>query len=211
MDKKIIYAQRLTLGVLGALLPLLCIIFGSLNNSYKDWYFTISATYYTAASTIFVGLLFTVGIFLITYFGYEWKDKLINVSAGICSLGIAIFPCGSSHLEFVGMFNLPIHISSIVHSISAVLFFALLGVNILWLFRKGNSNTTEKKIRNKVYLICGILILVFLVLLLVYSIILEKVWGPLGIIFETGILLSFSLAWIVKSETIFKDKPCRSN
>jgi hypothetical protein len=206
MDKKIIYAQRLTLGVLGALLPLLCIIFGNLNNSYKEWYFTISATYYTAANTIFVGLLFTVGIFLISYFGYEWKDKLVNISAGICSLGIAIFPCEASDLEFVGMFNLPIHVSAIFHYIFAASFFALLGINILWLFRKGNSNTKEKKMRNKIYLICGILIFVFLALLLIYSIVLKKVWGPFGIIFETGVLLAFAFAWIVKSETLFKDK-----
>jgi len=205
MTDKSLYDQRKSLGILGGLLPFLCLIFGSLNNDNPFWYYTMSATYFTAANTVFVGLLFAVGLFLISYHGYDWKDRLVNIPSGITALGVAIFPCGATELLNVGLFNLPVKVSNILHGVFAGIFFCLLAVNILWLFRKTSGvMTTQKKKRNLVYLICGSIIAVMVLLMLLYTVF--GWFGFLGWTFEMVMLVSFAVAWLVKGEAIFKDK-----
>ena len=203
--KQQILNHRRAIGILGALLPFLCLIIGSIrNNDYSEWYKTMSATYYTNASDIFVGVLFATGIFLICYEGYDWRDKIVNRICGISALGIAIFPNGATDLLFVGTFQMCVKSSLILHCIFAGIFFATLAINILWLFTKSNSKQTKnKRIRNIIYNVCGYGIFFFLLMLGVYVI--YPFWEHLGYFSETMMLLLFATAWLIKGETIYKD------
>ena len=52
---------------------------------------------------------------------------------------------------------------------------------------------------------CDVGILVFIASQVIFSI--SPVSGPYTMINEAGMLLCFGVAWLVKGETIFKDKP----
>ena len=89
---------------------------------------------------------------------------------------------------------------------AATLFLAF-DFNILFLFTLGNGEPTErKKLRNKIYYICGGIIFVFMVLqgfrLQVSKIL--PVWFPLTWFNEFMMLESFAFAYIVKSSAIGK-------
>ncbi|MDR0676451.1 MAG: hypothetical protein LBF97_05380 [Elusimicrobiota bacterium] len=197
------YLHRQTLGVLGILLPILCLIFGYFGkNNYPLWYETMSSTYYTPAITAFVGILIASGIFLCTYIGYNEKlDRIINILSGIFAIGIAIFPCNATDEKYVGLFSLPTNISQIFHIVCAGAFFTLLAFNIIFLFRKQkNEVTKQKQLRNKIYLICGIGIISSLIIFALNNIF--NWFGFLGWICELFMLLFFGFAWIVKGEAI---------
>ncbi|MEJ2664743.1 MAG: DUF998 domain-containing protein, partial [Spirochaetia bacterium] len=74
-------ALRRLIGILGMLLPFICILGGLL---FAALYVepSISDYYYTNMRDFFVGLLFGVSLFLITYKGYELIDDIVtNTSA----------------------------------------------------------------------------------------------------------------------------------
>lgn len=131
---------------------------------------SISATYYYAPCiTPFMIILGAAGILLMCYRGYTKSDDIINTITGLAALSICLFPCGATTLAYVGTFMIPVAISSLIHNISAVIFFGLLAFNSIFLFTKSNAvkMTKNKKIRNWIYRICGIgMILSFLILLL---------------------------------------------
>lgn len=144
---------RCMLGWLGLLLPWIVVLL--------LWMFpaSISATYYTYESgPVFMIILGSSSFLLISYKGYDRFDDLLNTFAGCFGLMICLFPCCNEELTYVGTFQLPVNISSIIHNASAVGFFACLSFNSLFRFTKhGNQPITEnKKKRNIIYTICGI-------------------------------------------------------
>ena len=154
---------RVMIGLLGILLPfIVAALFGALPAS-------ISATYYVAQCiTPFMIILGSASLLLISYKGYTRLDDIILTCAGIAGLLICFCPCYSSTLTIVGTFMLPSSISGWIHNISAIVFFGLLSFNSLFLFTKSSGEMTKKKkIRNIIYIICGIgMIASFLLLLL---------------------------------------------
>ena len=143
---------RCMIGWLGALLPWLValLLFRSPES--------ISAIYYTQqGGPIFMIILGSASLLLFSYKGYDKQDDIINSLAAVFGLMICIFPCYTSQYNLVGTFQLPANLSNIIHCISAVLFFGLLAYNSLFLFTKhGEEMSKKKKIRNIIYIICGI-------------------------------------------------------
>lgn len=164
---------RVAVGLLGMLLPIivlvLCAIYGCApgDHIFPD---SISATYYYAPTiTPFMGILISAGIMLMCYKGYTWVDDLINTLTGIAALGICLFPCHNGAYELVGTFQVPVEVSGWIHNISAAIFFVLLSYNVLFLFTKSSGNMTRnKKIRNIIYRVCGIGMLVTMVCLFIF-------------------------------------------
>ncbi len=85
-------ALRRLIGFLGMLLPIVLIIGG--------WIFakdaiqqSISLYYYSNMRDFMVGILFLVGLFLMTYKGTLVIDNVITTITGIAGLSVAIFPC----------------------------------------------------------------------------------------------------------------------
>jgi len=188
-------------GLLGVVLPWLALFSAGIANRPGDeWWWSISATYYQ--SPALVGVLVPASIVLISYLGYNWADNLVTTLSGIFGLGIVLFPCNVSWIPDgtkVGFFQIPIEISSTIHGICAGLFFFLIALNSILLFTKSGSNMTDrKKIRNRIYRICGYGMLVLEVMFVVV-----KIAGAPGycvMIVEILLLHLFGLAWLVKGE-----------
>jgi hypothetical protein len=203
---------RKLIGILGMLLPFACLLGGSLfqNTKVLD---SISAYYHSNMRDVLVGLLVGFSLFLMTYKGYEKRDTLMAIVSGIAGLGIAIFPC-ASYIEpdsAVGLFQLTPPIAGYIHFGSSALFFILLGINSYFLFTLGDKKkwSKRKSIRNGIYRACGLAIFASLLTLAILNITLgdglaEMVWT---FVFETIMLLAFGISWLVKGETLYKDKP----
>lgn len=140
------------LGWLGMLLPWIVV---ALIGYFPD---SISATWYTNACTVFMIILGSASILLISYKGYEKIDDIILTLSGIFGLGICLFPCAVSNAtEKVGTFMINAGVSNTLHMICALAFFGLLAYNSFFLFTKSMGEMTKnKKIRNIIYRICGV-------------------------------------------------------
>ena len=142
-------ALRRLIGVLGILLPFI-LMFGGYVFAGLLPKVTISNYYYTNMRDFFIGLLFTISMFLITYKGYERIDIIITSLSGIAGLGIAVFP-GLDYKQIIsitGIFQLDSAVSYNIHLVCVSLFFMLLAVNSIFLFTLPRGKGTEKT-RNK--------------------------------------------------------------
>ncbi|WP_304224611.1 hypothetical protein [Gracilinema caldarium] len=190
---------------------------------------SISAYYHTNMRDLFVGILFMVGLFLISYHGYDKEDNLVTNFSGLFAIGVALFPTivpkttsaaishagGSpadvSESALLGVFQLEPELSGTLHLLWALLFFILLAYNAYFLFTKtGDKKPGPQKLkRNIMYRICGILIVASLLGIVFYLTFLQKtvlrLYAPV-LILETIALWAFGFSWLVKGETIFRDE-----
>jgi len=205
---------RRIIGILGILLPAIC-----LSGGYLVTHITprpsISDYYYSNMQDVFVGILFAVSLFLISYKGYERIDDIITTVIGLSGFCIAIFPCTkvSNPDALVGIFQLHSTCSDTIHFIAAALFFLLLSVNSVFLFTMSdpekNRDKRNKFFRNIIYITTGSTIFICLVVLLILFI----TMGAYRLnqtmylfLIETIMLLAFGVSWIVKGETILRDR-----
>ena len=162
---------------------------------------SISAYYYTGMRTLFTGSLCAIATFMLCTRGYDLKDELADIFSGICAIGVAFFPTSPSS----GATDHQKHVSWIHYSFAALLFITL-ACFCLFLFTmsaQGRMVTPRKLQRNRVYIVCGIVIVISLILLPIFTLCLNQPYG--GIVFETTSLLAFGAAWLVKGEAILKD------
>ncbi|HEX6170843.1 MAG TPA: hypothetical protein VFZ33_14180 [Chitinophagaceae bacterium] len=204
---------RKSVGLLGILLPLV-LIFGVkfitncniLQDSISDYYYTKMGHYMT-------GTLCAVSLFMFSYRGYGPKDLWAGRSASVFALCVAFFPCSNYHplseckvLELKGN-----DVINLIHFGSAACLFLILSFFCLFLFTKSSGHpTNRKKQRNVVYKICGIIILVSIILIFLYSVIpavheLFKAYKPIFWL-ETLSLLAFGFSWLTKGEGLLPDK-----
>lgn len=206
MDIKNSYlTERRVLGLLGMFLAPLDLLLGFLFGMENPamWYSSISATYWANSSTLFVGLMFAVTVFLLCYRGYDKWDRIINAISAVSGLLLTCCPCNLSSItvERAGLFQLPLGLSGVVHGICAAIFFLSLAANIYINFRKGSS-TKRKILRNVIYTICASVIAVSTLGIALFSIL--KVWATSTVTFEAIALFAFGVAWLVKGEAIRK-------
>lgn len=199
MDKSYLRIRNF-LGILGCLLPILSIIGASFSPNVVNygWWHSISVTYYS--SPVLIAVLSAVAFFLMVYRSYSKWDTLVNTFAGIFALGVVIFPCDCKWLEEttkVGLFYLPIYITKWFHYASAFGVFFLLSLNSLFLFTKGNN-----KLKNKIYKICGIVMIAALALFILNAIIFNISF--MVMILETIMLFAFGVSWIIKGHMLDK-------
>ncbi|HHI70840.1 MAG TPA: DUF998 domain-containing protein [Rhodobacteraceae bacterium] len=159
---------RRALGLLGLLLPLLLIIGGLLANSRLEP--SISDFYHTTLRDILVGSLFAIGIFLISYRGYprhhkEWiSDDWVATIAGVSAFGVALFPNESPSVETISQQFLGLQISPLFHYISAFVLFICFAAFCYVKFPK-----TTKPVRRRIYITCGHVIVLSIVLTAISS------------------------------------------
>ena len=179
---------RATIGWLGMLLPwIVALLVGYIPQS-------ISATWYTNACTVFMIILGSASFLLISYKGYERLDDILLTCSGIAGLGICLFPCSiTAEHENVGTFLIDNQLSNVLHCGFAVVFFALLAYNSLFLFTKSTGDITPKKnARNIIFRICGVgMIASFLILVTQIPC---KVW-----VTETFALFFFGISFLTKA------------
>ena len=199
---------RKMLGICCGLLAPMCLLLGlfGAEQNMPGWYMSISATYYASSKVCMIGLLFTASVFFLCYTGYDWRDRVMAVVQAVGCLGVVVFPCRTPGApDTVGMFDLPINVSHTIHMASATMLFFAFAVNIFFLFTLGDERNEKKRQRNLVYRVCGITIFAFAVFL-----VLKRTpvfawvpgWFPYTWFCEFIMLTAFSVAWLVKSESI---------
>jgi hypothetical protein len=186
---------RTLIGAAGIALPLLCplvnyILSGSVFAP------SISDYYYTPARNLFEGILFVLGFFLLAYKGYDARDSIIANFGFAFALGVALIPCQSSYFA--------------IHFLSAALLFGVFIWFSLAQFTKDKDGvrSSRKKIRNRVYVICGwIMVACVVVIGLSHAFMEETLRDNYHIVFwfESIALLAFGFSWLVKGELLWKD------
>lgn len=197
-----LHTQRLVLGVICGLLPICCILFGLIGADTallgRAWWYSISATFYANSNIWMIGSLVLASFFFATYKGYDLGDRVLTIISAVSSIGIVIFPCYGTFAK-VGIFMLPNQLSNIIHCIMAAILFVSFALMILTQFTKGNDKT-----RNRVYYICGGIIVLFM-----FNQVLSMMLNYPGywtLINEFFMLEAFAVAWITKSKATFQIK-----
>lgn len=204
------YRVRQAMGVQGLALPVL-LVGGSLYAG-DPLPPALSDYAYTPFGALFTGVMFSIGVFLLSYLGYprvggpRWiTDRRVSTLAGLGALGIALFPnntfdpCGELTIRMLSL-------SGVGHVVSAAVFLSMTCVFCLVLFRRRivGDDRTQKNRRNVVYLACGLVILAALAGLAVYFLALDiptrcaiKDLRPV-LWLEVATVWAFGLAWLVK-------------
>lgn len=191
------YTLRILIGAAGISLPILLVI-GKLiaENSFRLEY-SISDYYdNSTAGDILVGVLFSLAFFLVSYKGYARIDSIAANLGCAFALGVALFPTTSK--------NTFVHYS---HFVFSFLLFSVFIFFSLYLFRKSSPHPTkQKKNRNKVYLVCGILMILCIAGIALCQIF--NIDANLHLVFwlESLALASFGFSWITKAEVVFQDE-----
>ena len=207
-DATTIRRLRQGIGLVGLALPF-AIGFGSAWQTGEwDVLNSISASYYTGMRDVFVGSLCAIGVFLIFYRLSRWDDILGTV-AGVAAILVALFPASPGAHELV---NASVDgFSGIMHGIAATVLFLSLAAFCFFLFPRSiqpYAMTRRKKVRNVVYLLCGVAILAGLGLAVLGATVMpqhvEDRWHPMwwG---ETVAIVAFGVAWTAKSNTLLPD------
>lgn len=197
---------RKGIGFIGCALPIV-LVFGRMAFESPGILDSISAYYYSVMRDIFVGSLWAIAIFLISY-RYARLDDILGDLAGIFAMCISIFPTapgrGATEQQVV---------IGWAHLFFAACFFIILAFFSLFLFRKTGSDgpTPQKRQRNRVYVVCGITIIACLVLIALVQFLpgdlsLQPPYPVLCL--EALATWAFGIAWGVKGEalTILNDK-----
>jgi hypothetical protein len=240
---------RKVVGSIGLLLPLGLLIGNVLvTSNLPD---SMSAYYYTDMRNLFVGALCALGVFLVSYAGFDdWDRWLTNVAGGGAIL-VAFLPtkptvCAkhsrvclapavkalSAEQSWVGNF----------HLVFAAVTFVALGCMALRFAKtkpeayqpapsdspqtepgvlkrawnglgfekpQHDDRSAEKKKRNVVYRVCGVAILIFIVLAAASNLFPQPIQSelPWFFIFEALAVIAFGISWLVKGETLLKDRP----
>lgn len=169
---------RQALGWLGLLLPPALILGGLLLN--RQIYPSISDSYYSAMKDVFVGAMCAIGVFLLTYRGYDrapgefFSDTWVSRIAGLAAIGVALMPttpdrsllaaelglpAGTDPQLVCALLQCPMGASrtALVHFSCAGTFFAALAIFCLVLFTRtgGEPPTRGKRNSNRLYRACG--------------------------------------------------------
>lgn len=203
---------RKAVGILGITLPIILVIGSVVCGSCEEIQSSISCYYHTNMRNIFVGIICTVALFLFAYKGYDKMDDLAGDLACIFALGVAFFPTSVTE-RLTNCIPNPIDtkILNHFHFISAAFFFIVLAYFSIVLFTKGSEKPTNRKLkRNKLYRICGYVMLGCILLIALYSFGLKRTlptlqnYDPIFWL-ESLALWAFGISWLTKGKAIFDD------
>jgi hypothetical protein len=160
---------------------------------------SISASYYTTARDVFVGLLFVLGAFLFVYKGRALIEDWIANLGALAAVMAAIFPTSCDLC--------PTNSFAAIHLLAGAGLFIVAAYFCLGPFRHAaqGKDWVEAKRRVRFYVFCGSAILACLALLGVVELAmtaeLKKAWAPIfwG---EAFMLWTFGGAWIVAAKVL---------
>lgn len=163
---------------------------------------SISSYYDSPMRDVLVGSLCAIGVFLLSYRGYnnDKRDVIAGRFACIFAVGVALFPMD------IG----------IVHYMFAGLLLLTLAYFCLVLFVKtspARNPTRRKRYRNGIYRICGHTILVCIALIAVVMAVMQvpelktelTLYTPIFWL-ESLAVFAFGLAWFTKGQAILADE-----
>ncbi|RXK58325.1 hypothetical protein ESA94_16925 [Lacibacter luteus] len=207
---------RNTVGILGLLLPVL-IYFGlMIDCGHSKPLESISHYYFTRVGSVFIIVVSLLAFFLIIYKGNREIDFWVSTIAGISALVVLLFPtgdiraaeCTQGHKFIVNGLKAP-EARETLHLVAAAIFLTSLAVMSLFLFPhpKDVTKMQKKKLRNTIYRICGVLMLLFLAVLL-FCFLTKKTnteWyfnAKITYWMEALAVWSFGISWMVKGSIV---------
>ncbi|MBM1106216.1 hypothetical protein JQC67_08720 [Aurantibacter crassamenti] len=208
------YRIRKLIGALGLALPfLLPLTEGQFLSSISHYY------YLSFSSLLFIIILSSFGLFLISYRGYKVdatekiSDDMLTNIGGIAALIVVFFPTYCSSSESIPINDLCVSNSypllghndkttNTIHLISAAVFIFTMGWMSKFKFTRGNNTTN-----NKIYAICGNIVwgtLVLLFMLFIADLIQDgfKITKYDVYILETIAVVPFAVSWLIKGKTM---------
>ncbi len=204
---------RIGLGFVGFFLPIILVVGTWSLTDCTQLQPSISHYYYTIMGNYFVGSLCAVAMFLFFYKGVDKQDGIVANFAAVFALLVAFFPTNPSTdsiCEYISINK--ITSLNVVHYSAAALLFASFAYFSIFLFTKTDPTkpmTKHKKIRNRIYVTCGIIIIVCIALIAVYNFVgnLETIFAKYKptLVLESIALFAFGTSWITKGEMILKD------
>jgi hypothetical protein len=199
---------RKVVGLLGTALPFVLFLGGLLIFG-RPLQSSMSAYYYTQMRDVFVGTLWAIGFFLLSYQGYGLADSIAAKLACVFAVGVSLFPTTPDLMitpaqQTVGY----------VHAgFAAAMFITLIYFSMV-LFTKTSASkkpTRRKRLRNKVYVACGIVMAIC-----IFVAVLQAALPQFGVTVLNGhsllfwmeafSIVAFGVSWIVKGEWILKDE-----
>ena len=216
---------RQSIGWLGILLPILVYAETAIVGNCNCLQDSISHYYYTVGNSFFVGILWGLGLVLLFYPTYKKDPKnegLLTSIAGLCSIGVSLFPTTPHSSDSCSIFlgDSPWGESGIrpwIHyscAATMLLIFAYMSVFIFTKTTKGNDlkeyQHRWKNRRNWIYRITGIITFLSVFLIGLFTVIDKNPDFPFTSKYtfwlEVSALLSFGIAWIVKGKFAFTDE-----
>jgi hypothetical protein len=206
------YLQR-AVGVIAVLLPATLVVGHLLiPDDEPGLRGSISAYYYTHLGNVFVGALCALAVFFLSYNyrpirSFE-TDNVLSRFASLAAIGVAVFPTADDAVFASSGEKLV----STLHLVCAGALFGLLGVFAMFRFTMTGTSgviTDEKRLRNRLYRICGTLIFASMALVLVSNVVKPpSSWHTLFWL-ETVCVVAFGVSWLVKGGFlgILVDKP----
>jgi hypothetical protein len=201
---------RTALGILGLALPVVLVVGGIASNLATQP--SLSDYYHTLLRDFFVGSLFAIGIFLISYKGYPrtrkefFSDDWVTTIAGLAAFGVALFPNEVPQQPITSPLQLALGIllTAGLHYFSATLFLMSLAYMSLFKF-----TFTANPVRTRIYITCGTTILVATLGVMVASYF--KIRGPAGpqtfvvnnnlvLWLESVAIWAFAISWLTKGK-----------
>jgi len=219
MDNSLVFSYltfRKLIGISGMLLPLVLIISTTRTENDKFIEHSISEYYYTSNGDVFVVLMSVLGVFLFTYNGYSWKERLLSSFAAIGALGVAFSPTATfvgnsasihkthTHVPMIfGLFERHFLFAGtflISAALLSIIFFPKLRTTDFGVIEK----TRQKKARNMIYRICGWTILGSIACIVLYFIIKPELLKDMPVVFffETIAVEAFGISWLTKGHTL---------
>ena len=199
---------RKVIGVMGAALPFVMPI-GGLVIFRTGLQISISAYYWTGMRDVFVGILWAIGFFLLSYRGYEEKDDFAGNLGCLFAIGMALFPTTPA----TDPSELAMWIGGIHFGFAAAFFVTLIYFSAV-LFTKTNpdfSMTDRKRQRNNVYRGCAVVMGLCIALLIIYVLLPAGTRTALDVVYpvfwlESAAIIAFGISWLTKGEAILADE-----
>lgn len=186
---------RRTVGTIGLILPFILLAYGISSDGIEP---SISHFYYTPMRDFFVGALCVIGLFLMSYRGYqpakdEWiSDRTLGWIAGGGAVVLALIP--TTPLDPADCPN-GFGANETIHLLGAAIFLIALGVFSFSKFARSDKST-------KTYRIMGAVIFACLLTILVAKIFNLDLWPNWLFWLESIAVWAFGISWLVKGETI---------
>jgi len=202
---------RRAIGFLGISLPILLIVLSLIPFFKTPVQPSISNYYYSNLREIFTGILCAVGLFLIRYTGFKsssfWRnDNLLTNIAGYMAFGIAFFPTNPNSWpgKMYSIIPLDLNFLGYIHYGFAAIFFlilSLISINVFTIGQKVENRIPESAFdENHIYRICGYLILLFIILIPIFSVL--KIFYYSTLLFEALALCAFGISWLIKGRVL---------
>ena len=210
---------RKAIGILGTALPFM-LLFGGWIFFQTDVQSSISSYYYTGMRDVFVGALFAIGFFLLSYKGYERADDnggvlgfitddIVGDFGFVFALGTALFPTASDCLATGSE-----RVIGFIHLTFATLLFLTLIYFSLFLFTKthpGKVAKGRKLKRNYIYKGCGFTMIFCIMAIFIISRFPcdpDSVLSSLDLVFwlEALMMVAFGFSWLTKGGAIWRDE-----